>query len=88
MNKNDLTALEGIIQEENAAGQDVPSIALLDALRYVACETQRNPADSVRDICNEAFEKHKIPLLATWSTDPERPIQFIPSNDKEETRGT
>ena len=59
----------------------IESSTLLDAFKYVANEAQRNPMDSVRDICNEAFEKHKIPLLAIWSTNSEKPIKFMPSNN-------
>ncbi len=50
--------------------------ALLDALRYVANECQRNPMDSVRDIANEAFDTYDLPLVAEWSDDPDRPISI------------
>lgn len=49
---------------------------LLDALRYVANECQRNPMDSVKDIVNEAFDDLGLPLYAEWSDDPERPISI------------
>jgi hypothetical protein len=50
--------------------------ALLDALRYVANECQRNPMDSVRDILNEAFDTYDLPLHAEWSDDPEQPVSI------------
>lgn len=52
---------------------------LIKAIRYIANECQKSPEDSVRDICNEAFEKHDIPLNAHWSSDIYEPIMFVRS---------
>jgi hypothetical protein len=56
--------------------QALSQSALLDALVYVANNAQQSPNDSVRDICNEAFDTFDLPILAKWSDDPERPISF------------
>ena len=56
--------------------QALSQSALLDALVYVANNAQQSPHDSVRDICNEAFDTFDLPILAKWSDDPERPISF------------
>jgi hypothetical protein len=50
---------------------------LLLALKYVVNEAQGNPNDSVRDICNEAFVKYDIPLLAAWETSGDNSIIFV-----------
>jgi hypothetical protein len=50
---------------------------LLLALKYVDNEAQGNPHDSVRDICNEAFVKYDIPLLAAWETSGDNSIIFV-----------
>jgi len=55
--------------------------ALLDALIYVANNAQKSPNDSVRDICNEAFDTFNLPLLAKWSDDLHHPISFQPKYD-------
>jgi len=62
--------------------KELNSTDLLEALRYVANNAQKSPSDSVRDMCNEAFEICNIPLMALWSTDSNMPIQFLPSNRK------
>ena len=66
--------------------KELNSTDLLEALRYVANNAQKSPSDSVRDMCNEAFEICNIPLMALWSTDNNMPIQFLPSNDKGEAQ--
>lgn len=60
----------------------VNSTDLLEALRYVANNAQKSPNDSVKDICNEAFDICGIPMMALWSTDSNMPIQFFPSNNE------
>jgi len=56
--------------------QALSQSALLDALIYVANNAQKSPNDSVRDICNEAFDTFDLPLWAKWSDDPDHPISF------------
>jgi hypothetical protein len=62
------------------ARQGLTCSDLLSALRYVANESQRNPMESVRDMCNEAFERYKIPMTAQWSGNDDHPIKFITDN--------
>jgi len=50
--------------------------ALLGALLYVANNAQKSPRDSVRDICNEAFEMLELPIVAKWTDAPDQPISF------------
>lgn len=67
------------MKDQNEKPNDVTPVAsdaLLDALRYVANECQRNPMDSVKDILNEAFDDYGLPLYAEWSDDPDRPISI------------
>lgn len=54
----------------------------LSALRYVANESQCNPNDSVRDMCNEAFDRYNIPMTAQWSGNDTRPIKFVSDNSQ------
>lgn len=56
--------------------QSFSQSSLLDALMHVANESQKSPHDSVRDICNEAFDTFDLPIWAKWSDDPDRPISF------------
>jgi hypothetical protein len=56
--------------------QSFSQSALLDALMYVANESQKSPHDCVRDICNEAFDTFDLLIWAKWSDDPDRPISF------------
>ena len=62
------------------ARQGLTCSDLLSALRYVANESQRNPMESVRDMCNEAFDRYKIPMTAQWSGNDDHPIKFITDN--------
>jgi hypothetical protein len=61
-------------------GTLLKSTDLLSALRYVANESQRNPMESVRDMCNEAFDRYNIPMTAQWSGNDDHPIKFISDN--------
>ena len=56
--------------------------SILAALEYVANESQRNPMESVRDICNEAFVKHKMAMFAKWSGNDDAPIKFLDCTPK------
>ena len=51
----------------------------IKAIRYIANECQKSPDDSVRDICNEAFERCDLPFNAHWSSDSREPIMFVRS---------
>ena len=44
--------------------QALSQSALLDALLYVANNAQKSPNESVRDMCNEAFDICEIPMMA------------------------
>jgi len=64
------------------ARQGLSCSDLLSALKYVANESQRNPMESVRDMCNEAFDRYGIPMTAQWSGSDDYPIKFISDNAK------
>ena len=68
---------------ENGAASGVDSSALLAALWYVANNAQRSPNESVRDMCNEAFDICEIPLTASWSSDNLMPIRFTKANTQD-----
>ena len=48
------------------SGVDTRTLAKI--VEYIASTCHDCPDDSVVDICNEAFEEHRIPLRAQWGT--------------------
>jgi cytolysin (calcineurin-like family phosphatase) len=42
--------------------------------------------ESVRDMCNEAFDRYNIPMTAQWSGNDDHPIKFISDNQTGQER--